>query len=53
MKGPCYKSKFGNSLTLARSIPAKIYLFKVKNRNTRKSCKICSKRTIKTPERCQ
>ena len=32
-------------------IPAKIYLFKVNNRNTRRKCKICSKLTIKTPER--
>ena len=29
--------------------PAKIYLFKVNNRNTRKRCEICSKLTIKTP----
>ena len=31
--------------------PANIYLFKVNNRNTRKRCCICSKLTIKTPER--
>ena len=33
-------------------IPAKIYLFKVnnRNRNTRKRCEICSKLTIKRPE---
>ena len=30
--------------------PAKIYLFKVNNRNTRKRCEICSKFKIKTPE---
>ena len=30
---------------------ANIYLFKVNNRNTRKMCVICSKLTIKTPER--
>ena len=30
-----------------RSLPAKIYLFKVKNRNTRKRCEICPKLTIK------
>ena len=30
---------------------AKIYLFKVNNRNTRQSCEICSKLTIETPER--
>ena len=28
-----------------------IYLFKVNNINTRKKCEICSKLTIKTPER--
>ena len=33
--------------------PANIYLFKVSNRNTRKRCEICSKLTIKMPERCQ
>ena len=31
--------------------PAGIYLLKVNNRNTRKRCEICSKLTIKTPER--
>ena len=31
--------------------PANIYLFKVNNRNTIKKCEICSKLTIKTPER--
>ena len=31
--------------------PAKIYLFKVSNRNTRKRWEICSNLTIKTPER--
>ena len=30
---------------------ANIYLFKVINRNIKKSCEICSKITIKTPER--
>ena len=33
--------------------PANIYLFKGKNTNTKKRCEICSKLTIKTPERCQ
>ena len=32
-------------------VPANIYLFKVNNRNTRKSCEICSQLPIKTPER--
>ena len=30
-----------------------IYLLKVNNRNTRIRCEICSKLTIKTPERSQ
>ena len=33
------------------SNPAGIYLFKVNNRNTRTRCEICSKLTIKIPER--
>ena len=31
--------------------PAGNYMFKVNNRNTRTMCEICSKLTIKTPER--
>ena len=30
---------------------ANIYLFKVKNRNTRKRCEVCSKLTVKIPKR--
>ena len=33
------------------SFPAGNYTFKVNNRNTRTRCEICSKLTIKTPER--
>ena len=33
------------------SNPVGIYLLKVNNRNTRTRCEICSKLTIKTPER--
>ena len=33
--------------------PAGIYMFKVNNRNTRTSCEIRSKLTIKTPEQRQ
>ena len=33
--------------------PASNYMFKVNNRNTRTRCEICSKLTIKTPERRQ
>ena len=32
--------------------PGNIYLFKVDNRDTRKGYEICSKLTVKTPERC-
>ena len=38
---------------LALAYPANNYLLKVDNRNTRKRCDICSKLTIKTPERRQ
>ena len=34
-------------------LPTGVYLVKVNNRNTRTTCKICSKLTIKTPERPQ
>ena len=34
-------------------IPAKIYLFEVNNRSSRKNKEICSELTIKTPERRQ
>ena len=33
--------------------PVDIYLLKVNNRNTKTGCEICSKLTIKTPERRQ
>ena len=38
-------------LVFQRWVPAGIYLFKNNNRNTRKRCEICSKLTIKIPER--
>ena len=38
---------------LVGNIPADSYLFKVNNGNTGKRCEICSKLTIKTPERRQ
>ena len=40
-------------ITIVGNNPANIYLFKVKYKNTRKRCEICSKLTIKTPERRQ
>ena len=36
---------------LLHNYPAGHYMLKVNNRNTRARCKICSKLTIKTPER--
>ena len=33
--------------------PLNIYLFKINYRNARKTCDICSKLILKTPERCQ
>ena len=45
--GPVYVIQIGSS----RQFPVNIYLFKGNNRNTRKTCEICSKSTIKTPER--
>ena len=42
-----------NSLTITAQglSPVGIYLFKVNYRNIRTMCEICSKLTIKTPER--
>ena len=37
-------------LNLSTPVPGGIYLLKINNRNTKKSCEICSKLTIKTPE---
>ena len=34
-----------------RNNPAGNYMFKVNNRNTRTGCEICSKLTVKAPER--
>ena len=35
-----------------QAFPIGIYLLKVSNKSTTTKCKICSKVTIKTPERC-
>ena len=44
-------SKRLSNIYLGKSYPAGNYMFKVNNRNTRTRCEICSKLTIKTPER--
>ena len=41
----------GKVVTFYLIRPAGNYMLKVKNRNTRTRCEICSKLTIKTPER--
>ena len=41
------------STTIMTKDPVSIYLLKVNNRNTRTRSEICSKLTIKTPERRQ
>ena len=48
--GVSYDFKISKNLPL---FPAGIYLLKVTNRNTRTRCEICSKLTMKTPERRQ
>ena len=49
----CIKNVKNMILAILWSCPAGIYLLKVNNRNTRTRCEICSKLTIKTPERRQ
>ena len=39
------------SVDSSTNLPVSNYMFKVNNRNTRTSCEICSKLTVKTPER--
>ena len=46
-----YYVKYFHHWYCTLSSPAGIYLPKVKNRNTRTRCEVCSKLTIKTPER--
>ena len=46
--------KFSNfQFSLIHITPTGIFLLNVNNRNTSTRCEICSKLTIKTPERCQ
>ena len=47
------ESKADSSDRSFKHNPTNINLFKVNNRNTRKRCEICSKLTIKKPERRQ
>ena len=43
--------KWVKPVTITYPFPANNYLFKVNNKNDRKRCEICSKLTMKTPER--
>ena len=43
----------GPAIYVKTTISVDNYMFKVNNRNTRTRCGICSKLTIKTPERRQ
>ena len=47
------RSSFSNLVMMKLSNPAGNYMFKVNNRNVRTRCEICSKLTIKIPERRQ
>ena len=52
-KCPCAKSFWSAFFRIRiKWYPAGHYMFKVYNRNTRTRCEICSKLTIKPPERC-
>ena len=46
-----YKKSIGLKWVNVRETPTGIYLLKVNNRNSRLSYEICSKLTMKTPER--
>ena len=46
-----FLQSFCKSITLINNYPPNIYLFKVNNRNSSKRSEICSKLTMKTPER--
>ena len=47
------RSSFSNLVMMKLSNPAGNYMFKVNNRNVRTRCEICSKLTVKIPERRQ
>ena len=49
-KNVCWVASF-DVQSLFTNIPLNIYLFKIKSRNNRKICDICSRLTIKTPTR--
>ena len=46
-----FACNFLKNFSYDREYPTNIYLFKINNRYNRKRCEICSKLTVKTPER--
>ena len=48
-----YQTDFSSFLTLKRYFPGKTSLFRVRIRDNRKQCEICSKRTLTKPEQRQ
>ena len=50
-KAPAYLYILGNHIYIGENFSKNIYLFIVNNSNTRKGCEICSKLTIKSPQR--
>ena len=51
-KNLIFQQRFTSPTVKLQQNPANIYLLKVSNRETGKRCEICSKLTMKTPERC-
>ena len=50
-KASAYLYTLGNDIYTGKNSSTNIYLFTVNNSNTRKRCEICSKLTIKSPQR--
>ena len=50
-KASAYLYTLGNNIYTGKNSSKNIYLFLVNNSNTRKRCEICSKLTIKSPQR--
>ena len=50
-KASAYLYTLGNDVYIGKNSSANIYMFIVNNSNTRKMCEICSKLTIKSPQR--
>ena len=53
MNDICNRNTSSAFVTKDSHIPGYVYLFKVNNRNTGKRGEICTKLTVKTPERRQ